>query len=527
MAAWYRAGLEPAALALLALVVRLLHVRYTAKALVADDAVFFEEHAQRFLDAWAAIGTPGFAPLLREAVDHASLQGIVYPLFQSLVYGLAGGVQHTALLTAQAVLGALTVWLTYLTAREAFGRVAALAAGLLAATYPPFVLASGLLLAEALLLFIQALALYFLVRGLTRRLTWSRILGGFCIGLLMLRPAFQYAGPILFIALAAIGALGATPGAGARLRSAVQLAAPYLGGVLLVALPWLTVNGLVYGSFVWSRTGDAWQQVYWGIYPPNRGWWPPDSPVPPKYGVDSLPGAWAAGIEIEAHDLDYLEAAVDQVRATPLQALATVVNKLYQAYLHPFNTYAEHPPLVGPLAVPLHRLLGLLALAGLCLAWLRPAPAAVLGAALSATSLPFLASHIDVRYTIPAAQIGTSFAGLAVAQLGQALRHRATWPYVLGIALPFGAWAIGVPHLVGLAPGFAPWHAHLLNATLVCAAFVAAGWAAGRLLAVDGAADSRPLAAIWAGSSAVKPSARTLCLASGVAAGGLLAGIYG
>jgi hypothetical protein len=139
---------------------------------------------------------------------------------------------------------------------------------------------------------------------------------------------------------------------------------PYVAGVLLVAVPWMAVNGLVFGSYTWSRTGDAWQQIYWGIYPPNRGWWPPDSPVPPKFGVDSLPGAWAAGLDIHPKDLDYLEAAVQQVRSTPLQAMATEVNKLYQAYLHPFNNYAEAPPLVGPLAVPVHRLLALLALAG-------------------------------------------------------------------------------------------------------------------------------------------------------------------
>ena len=92
---------------------------------------------------------------------------MLYPLFQSLVYQVAGGVAHTPLLVAQAVLGALTVWLTYLAAERAFGRGAAWGAGLLAAVYGPFVLVSGVLLAEGLLLALQALALYLLLRGIT------------------------------------------------------------------------------------------------------------------------------------------------------------------------------------------------------------------------------------------------------------------------------------------------------------------------------------------------------------------------
>ncbi|MDQ3703108.1 MAG: glycosyltransferase family 39 protein, partial [Chloroflexota bacterium] len=372
-----------------ALVVRLLHVMLSAKMLVADDAVFFEQHARRFLTAWDSLGSDGFGTALREAVDHASLQGIVYPLFQSIVYGLSGGVEHRALLLVQAVLGTLTAGLTGLTAQRAFGRPAGLVAGTIAALYAPFVLADGLLLAESLLLTLQAVALYFLVRGLDRQAVGSRIVAGIAIGTLMLRPAFQYAGPVLFLVLLLIGWLsgrqrrgvalvcvscpreglarcGATPRGTCTARSivcvscpreglprsrchaiwkvqnpdlaplagATHLAAPFLAGVLLIALPWLAMNGLVFGTVSWSRTGDAWQQVYWGIYPPNRGWWPPDAPVPPKYGVESLPGAWGAGRIIQTRDLDYLEAALDQVRATPLQAAATEVNKLYQAYLH-------------------------------------------------------------------------------------------------------------------------------------------------------------------------------------------------
>ena len=60
---------------------------------------------RRFLAAWGALGTPEVWPRLREALDHASLQGVLYPLFQSLVYQVAGAWAHPGLLVAQAVLG--------------------------------------------------------------------------------------------------------------------------------------------------------------------------------------------------------------------------------------------------------------------------------------------------------------------------------------------------------------------------------------------------------------------------------------
>lgn len=521
--------LPPLVLGVLALVLRLWHVAQTARLLVADDAVFFEQHAVRFLDAWRAVGTPAFFDLLREAVDHASLQGVQYPFFQSLVYLVTGGVNHGVLALIQAVLGAATVVLTCLTARRAFGGTAGLAAGTLVAVYPPLVISSGLLLAEALLTFLQALALYLAIRGVTlERRRWL-LAAGVCTGLLMIRPAFQYAGILLLTGVAV--ACVFSPGDQRRrqrqryrraslLDSRMALPAAFLAGVLLIAIPWVAVNGLVYGAFVWSRTGDAWQQVYWGIYPPNRGWWPPDSPVPPKYGVESLPGAWAAGATIQPRDLDYLEAAIDQVRATPLKATATEINKLYQAYLHPYNPYSEQPPLVAGLAVPLHRLLAVLALGGLCLGWRRLSAAVVLAAGLLAFSLPFLVSHIDLRYTVPASQIGAIFAGLLMAETVRALRHSpaaiaaaggATLAALALSALDTGTW-------LEIMPGLHPWHIHLGRSAALALVIAAVGVLTGRLLAP-------PRRAFQDGGR--ERLARSTYLVSGLIAGCALAGVLG
>ena len=471
--AWAGAAITAVALAL-----RVAHVLTSAKLLVADDAVFFEQHALAFAAAWQSVGTAAFGEQLREAIDHASLQGVVYPVFLSPIYALRGGVDHTAAAMAQALLGAATVWLTFATTRRAFGSVAAIASGAAAAIYAPLILTAGLLLAEAVLLFLQALASYWLVRG-------AGVRAGLSVGALMLRPAFQHAGLLTLIGLAAA-------------RGKVSLLIRYVGGLLVVALPWLAMNGIVFDRFVWSRTGDAWQQVYWGIYPPNRGWWPPDSPVPPKYGVESLPGARAAGRVIETRDLDYLEAALEQVRATPLQALATEVNKLAHGYLYPFNTYAEAPPLVAGLAVPLHRALVWLALVGAALAWRRRVAWGLAGLTLG-VALPFLVSHIDVRYVIPVMLAALPFAGLAVAEGWRTLaERRAPSAAAVGALLGLGvSVALEVPVLVGIAPELEPLIAHRLRTALLAVALVTAGAAVGRWLGAQLALAA--LAAVAAG----------------------------
>ena len=180
----------------------------------------------------------------------------------------------------------------------------------------------------------------------------------------------------------------------------MALLAPYAGGVLLVAVPWVLLNGLVFGSFTWSRTGDAWQQVYWGIYPPNRGWWPPILRFLPSSGWRASRGRGGRDGDRDARPgLPGSGGVAGAVH--PLQALATEAHKLYRGYLHPFNTYAERSLLVGALAQPPHRALAFPTLGGWPGRRRWRAPSILLGTALLATGLPFLASHIDVATPCP------------------------------------------------------------------------------------------------------------------------------
>jgi hypothetical protein len=137
----------------------------------------------------------------------------------------------------------------------------------------------------------------------------------------------------------------------------------------------------------------------------------------------------------------------------------------------------------------------LLALGGLCFGWIRPrdrAPWLILTAGLLASALPFLASHVDLRYTIPPSQIVSIFAGAALVWTwravttlgsdGQTHSVRALGVATAIVGVPFAVWATDVPLLLSWAPTFSPWALHLVHTAAMCVAFLLAGAGASMLL---------------------------------------------
>ncbi len=336
--------------ATLGLGLRLLHVAYTARMVVMGDSLGFEIHARNFVATWQSIGSGHFWSRLLDTIDQGSLQGVTYPAVQSLVYLVAGTGAHVPLAIVQCVFGAITIGLASATAWRIAGPFAGWITGFVTAWYAPLILTSGLVIAESTLICIQTVSIWCIVEALERPARsnplrhisiWGAT-GGFFLGLLMLRPALQFTALILFVtALTGIAIQHALMRSGnaPTLSSHVPTArawgttASVAAGLLLVAAPWFLTNALAFGNPVWSRTGNSWQQVYWGIHPPDRAWQPQDAPVPPKYGVESLPEAWNAGLRIQVRDLDYLDAAIDQFIRTPVQVAATMTNKLAGALL--------------------------------------------------------------------------------------------------------------------------------------------------------------------------------------------------
>ena len=420
--------------ATLGLVLRLLHVAYTARMVVMGDSLGFEIHARNFVATWQAIGSDLFWTRLLDTIDQGSLQGVTYPAVQSLVYLIAGTGAHVPLAIVQCVFGAITIGLASATAWRIAGPFAGWITGFVTAWYAPLILTSGLVIAETTLIFIQTVSIWCIVEALERPdrskplrhiIIWGAA-GGFFLGLLMLRPALQFTALILFVtALTGISIQHVMFRSGNAPTLASQVpttrawgtVAAVAAGLLVVAAPWFLTNAFAFGNPVWSRTGNSWQQVYWGIHPPDRAWQPQDAPVPPKYGVESLPEAWNAGLRIQVRDLDYLDAAIDQFIRTPVQVTATMTNKLAGAWNYPWNPFAENAPLASSLMPALHHLLIGGSVIGLGSVWRRPVTGMVLAGALLATWLPFLAVNIDVRYEVTPAPVGAVLAGIAISDL--------------------------------------------------------------------------------------------------------------
>ncbi len=420
--------------ATLGLGLRLLHVAYTARMVVMGDSLGFEIHARNFVATWQSIGSGHFWTRLLDTIDQGSLQGVTYPAVQSLVYLVAGTGAHVPLAIVQCVFGALTTGLASATAWRLSGAFAGWITGFVTACYAPLILTSGLVIAESTLICIQTVSIWCIVEALERpaRSSPRRHLsiwgapGGFFLGLLMLRPALQFTALILFVtALTGIAIQhvlfrsGHAPTLASQVpttRAWGTIAAVALG-ILVVAAPWFLTNAVAFGNPVWSRTGNSWQQVYWGIHPPDRAWQPQDAPVPPKYGVESLPEAWNAGLRIQVRDLDYLDAAIDQFIRTPVQVAATMTNKLAGAWNYPWNPFAENAPIASSLMPALHHVLIAGSILGMGSVWRRPVTGMVLAGALLATWLPFLAVNIDVRYEVTPAPVGAVLAGIVMSDL--------------------------------------------------------------------------------------------------------------
>ncbi len=133
----------------LAVMVRLAHFSFFRKSILAVTPILDAE----LYDAWARRIAAG--DWLGQGVFYANP---LYPYFLGVIYRIAGPNADAARLI-QHGLGAGTVGLIALLAQRAFGPMAALGAGVLAALYGPFLLNEDLLLTETLVVFLGAASL--------------------------------------------------------------------------------------------------------------------------------------------------------------------------------------------------------------------------------------------------------------------------------------------------------------------------------------------------------------------------------
>ena len=193
-----------------------------------------------------------------------------YPLFLAVVGGGGGGHATTpaSVKVAQAMVGALGVWVIGLLARRAAGPHAGVAAAATASVYPPLVWICAYVLSEALYSTVALIAILFLDQALDRTPqsgngsaapggTAPAMAAGLATGVaILVRPAMLF-----FVPLAALWLVA---------HRRLALAASFLLCATLIVAPWTFRNVRVYDRFVLVASEGG--VTFWtGNHPLARG----------------------------------------------------------------------------------------------------------------------------------------------------------------------------------------------------------------------------------------------------------------
>lgn len=247
-------------------------------------------------------------------------QDPLYPHFLALVYQLLGRC-FAAVYVLQVLLGSIVILLVSDTARQLFDWRAGLAAGLITALYRPFVFFEGQVEKTALAVFLTALFLWSLARGLkSKNLLWP-LASGASLGLAVLTRAnllaFAPLLPLVYL-----------------FRSRTWLGAALAGaGIVLVIAPLSVRNSILAREFVLTTT-QAGQNFFIGNSGHNHtGQYEAPPWVRPNPQFEEADFAQHAreqsGRELSYSGISryYWNAALNWMRASPRPALRLLVRK--------------------------------------------------------------------------------------------------------------------------------------------------------------------------------------------------------
>ncbi|HEV2861479.1 MAG TPA: glycosyltransferase family 39 protein [Pyrinomonadaceae bacterium] len=332
-----------------------------------------------------------------------------YPAFLACVYALFGASVGAAAV-AQAVLGAFTVLLLMLLARQVAGRREGVAAGLLAAVYPGFFWLPRLLLSENLALFLTLAALCAAV-ALARR--WSA-LGAVGLGLLLglgayVRFTHLMLAVVLLLWLAAHFWMD-----GRRWRRALATAALAGAAMGLLILPWAVRNYRLFGKPVLAtQDGLTFYSSYW---PPERDG---------RFIWGTLPGREDPAV-VEAEGAGDEAAVSDRLRAVALGRLRErpghyfrLLPSKFLSLLAPFDWETfPHAPGSTRSANPVYALAVIAAMLGVFALRRRRAPLRlVLWVVPLAVAGQVLVSYGSPRFRLPAESSAVVWAAAALVWL--------------------------------------------------------------------------------------------------------------
>jgi 4-amino-4-deoxy-L-arabinose transferase-like glycosyltransferase len=317
-----------------------------------------------------------------------------YPVF--LVLAGAGTREYSSVparvKVAQALVGAVSVWIVGLIAFRAAGPAAGAAAGGIAAVYPPLVWISSYALSETLygaLALATAAVLDLAVNASdpagSRRTSTMALGAGVLAGTaILVRPAMLF-----FLPLAATWLLW---------RRKPALAAALIAGTLLVVIPWTVRNARVFGRFVLVASEGG--VTFWtGNHPLARG--EGDMAANPDIKRAELEFRQAhPGLTAEQLEPLYYREALSYISNHPAWWLTLLARKAFYTVVPAGPSYALHSSRYRITSVVSYVVVLLLALAG---AWTlrgrrRPAALFVLAASAVLVCLVFFPQE---RFRIP------------------------------------------------------------------------------------------------------------------------------
>lgn len=241
----------------------------------------------------------------------------LYPIFMAGIYALTGP-ELVVVRMAQAVLGSITIVLTYVAARRVVSARGALFAAFIVAFYPALILYSAYTMAETLFTFLALLAL---VLWLSPHV-WTGLAAGLVVGLATLTRSVGLAvvGGILLAEIVSMARRRTMPERLAIVRSAL-----FVVGLTVALAPWVQRNYAIYQRFVPTDTSSGFNALI-GNYPGATGRHP---------GIPAVEAAareyWsAARNDLERSDIG-MRVARDYTVENPVRALRLAFFKI--AYL--------------------------------------------------------------------------------------------------------------------------------------------------------------------------------------------------
>lgn len=418
-AAWHQ-GFE-ARLLIGALLLRLLYLA----TIVANPFFTHPITDEAMYDHWAQAIVAG-----ETFIDYPYYDSPLPAYYLALIYWLFGH-SYLAVRLVQVLLGTLNVLLLYRVAGRLFDETTARVAGVLAATYLPFLYYEGLLLKESVALFLLDGAMILILGALARPTGLAFWSAGVAVGLLTLSRINALALVAACLILIALSLRGR-----ARARAAVAL----LLGLVMVIAPATIRNRLLSGEWI-AITASGGQVLYTANNPDNTSG---DLAAVPFVRSTSL---------FERVDFHRRAEAETGRRMTPAEVGAywrdrslafSLAHPLTQARmvgrrLLRFWNLAEPPDnhsieifkrLSWLLRMPLpgYWLIAPFALAGLVLFWRRRRELSLLYLVLGFYLLSLLPFWVSSRYRLPVVGLLILFAAAAMVEIRRRVAaHPAAW----------------------------------------------------------------------------------------------------